>query len=89
MDGKVSSEGRTGNTSTPVREGRVDAQLQRLIESADECQIVPGGYRLRFAGTNTTLVLAVWLDVRVPAEPRAQGPSADSTQRRVSVPVVA
>jgi len=36
-----------------------DRRWKYLIEMADECHIVPNGYRLRFTRSNTTLLLVM------------------------------
>ena len=36
-----------------------DRRLTYLIETADECHVAAGGYRLRFTRSNTTLLLVM------------------------------
>ncbi len=36
-----------------------DRRLKYLLDMAEECHVVAGGYRLRFARNNTTLLLVV------------------------------
>ncbi len=48
-----------GTMSTHNGRAPSDRRLKYLIESADECRSVSGGYRLRLARSNTMLLMLV------------------------------
>jgi hypothetical protein len=57
MAGKVSLRAHTVNTS--MRAHEVDQRLRPLIETADECHAVSGGYRVRFVRSHAMLQFVI------------------------------
>ncbi len=59
MDGNSFSAGHTRTMSKHHGETPPHRRLTYLIETADECHIAAGGYRLRLTRSNTTLLLVM------------------------------
>ena len=57
MAGKVSSRAHIVNMS--MRAHEVDQRLRPLIETADECHAVSGGYRVRFVRSHAMLQFVI------------------------------
>ena len=59
MAGKLSSGARSANMSTHRHDRVLDQRLRSVIERADECWAVSGGYRLRFARSHAMLQFVI------------------------------